>query len=189
MRSQANKKLAAIIAFSLCAIGVSVFLFAEIFRETRKNAAIIARLKTQISAEEQKRALSHEAKTLLSDRKDDIAKIENTFVDKNTPVEFIESIEALARRTRNTMSLEIDSANSDDARLGFRLTLEALEKNTFDFLTLLELLPYHISITEINFQKIASASLQTRETDQRKIVEKSPDTRLFLQMFVAARDR
>lgn len=179
-----DKKLIITIVLSTLAVAGSFFLFLKIFGETEKNTREKADIAAEISASEEKRTLLGNAQIMLTQNKDAIARIKNIYVDGDNPVEFIEEIERLARMTHNNLLLDISHAASDEKHLGFEITLEAVEKNTLDFLTLLELLPHKITVTKINFQKLGPESPRAPETESKKNVEKNPDTRLFLAIRV-----
>lgn len=179
-----KKKFIAILFLSSLAVGGSFFLFLLVLNETQKNMEEIAAAQQEISASEEKRAAISKAKTLFAQYESAITRINNVYVNKDSPVEFIEEIERLAEKTRNNLALAIDSPASDGSFLGFQITLEAIEKNALDFLSLIELLPYEIIITELHFQKIEQGSSSARETESKRIVEKNPDTRMHLKIRV-----
>lgn len=187
MMFSSNKKLIITIILSTLAVAGSFLLFLGIFGETKKNTRERADIASEISASEGKRALLRNAEILLTRHGDEIARIQNVYIDGDNQVEFIEEIERLARTTHNNLFLDVSHAASDEKDLGFEITLEAIEKNALDFLTLLELLPYEITITKINFQKLGPGSPRASETESKRIVEKNPDTRLFLAIQVKTR--
>lgn len=182
-----SKKLIITVVFSTLAVAGSFFLFLRIFRETEKNARERAGIASEISASEGKRILLRNAQIMLTQNENATTRIKNIYIDSENPVEFIEEIEHLAQITHNNLLLDLSHAAPDERYLGFEITLEAVEKNTLDFLALLELLPYEITVTKINFQKIGFGSPRASETESKRIVEKNPDTRLFLSLQVKTR--
>lgn len=135
------------------------------------------RQKIDVLADERQRARS--SQTLLNDREGDLRRINAFFVDRESPIAFIEAVENAARKTGNTVVLDIDEQAGGDTVLRFRLTLEGKESGLGDFVTVLELLPYRIDVQDMVFQSMM--------TETGSVASDKAPARLLLSLDVSAR--
>lgn len=134
-----------------------VWLWIGFLYRVKNAGATLQDLKGQIPALEEKRKLAGEMQALFKNRTGDLEKIRSFLISKDRPVVFIESLEELARKTRNRIAINFDEGKSKDQNLFFRLTLEGGEENVLKYLQLLELMPYKLKVEEVSIQKLTSA--------------------------------
>ncbi len=113
----------------------------------------LSKVKSDIASSGEDRKAVRAADLIFAERKDDLARIEKFFIDSKQPVDFIESLENLARATRNQITLSVDSGIREQRMLAFRLSLDGSKENLLRYLALLELLPYEIHVDEISLQR------------------------------------
>ena len=114
--------------------------------------------------QERTEALSEERESakricnLFAERHEDVARINNFFVDEKSPITFIEALEELGRTTRNLVTIDLDQAFSKDGLLGFRLNVEGSEESLLRYLSAVELMPYEITVEEWSFRRGAGSA-------------------------------
>lgn len=104
---------------------------------------------------EVERKTARGAHVFLKERAEDLAKINNFFVDRERPVEFIENLEEIAKKTKNQIVIDFDEGRSKERNLFFRLVVDGSEASIRKYLKLLELMPYKIKVGDLTFQKIS----------------------------------
>jgi hypothetical protein len=98
-------------------------------------------------------------RNIITDTEQQRSLLEKHFIGENGVVEFIEAVEDLGIRTTTevtTSAVSLEPSKSDTSYEMLKLTFEAVGswKNVYQFLLLLETLPYHIEITRANLQKV-----------------------------------
>ena len=83
--------------------------------------------------------------------------LSNFFINYREPVEFIETLEDLAKKTGVILAIDLALGVPGANELPLRLNIEGSEKNVLRYLRLLELLPNQILVEDIGFQSILSA--------------------------------
>lgn len=97
------------------------------------------------------------AEATIADREEDFGRINKIFVSKEKPVEFVEDLETLAKTSGNLFVIDLDENKSAEGKdLFFRLAVDGTQNSVTRYLKALELMPYNISIKELNFQRIDS---------------------------------
>lgn len=109
------------------------------------------------SLEKERRAVRIET-MLLAERTADLKRIREFFVNRETPLPFIEALETLAKNTQNRVALDFAEEESSNDTLAFRLTIEGSKFSALRYLSLLEIMLYDIEIKDLTFQKIPSQS-------------------------------
>ena len=133
-------------------------VFGWIFITLQNSEASLGELLSGILSEQEGRISLQRAGRLMEDKKDDIQRVDNFLVARANPVNFIESLEDLARQTQNKIVIDLDEAKSQaNKHLVFRLTVDGTQKSALKYSELLEFLPYQISVQELSFQKISPA--------------------------------
>ncbi len=117
----------------------------------------IQTVKSQAAALEMERIEAHSMSVLFEERSEAIERISKFFINYREPVEFIEALEDLARKTGTALSIDLALSVPGAQELPLRLNIEGSEKNILRYFKLLELLPYRILIEEIGFQSILSS--------------------------------
>lgn len=110
------------------------------------------------AASESDRVLS--LNRLLDETREDRATLEKAFVTPGSIVDFIESMESLARGAQ--VSLSLGSVEPDKTKDILRASLEAKGRfeRVFSYIALLESMPPELSITKLSFGKTGAAPLE-----------------------------
>lgn len=138
---------------SLPILGVLAWGYWVIAESVARSDTVFAEIQTGLASLEEARRDAGKAEALMERRREDFIRISNFFVDRERPVAFIEDIEKLARLTGNEISLTIaEGAGARDAIL-FRITIDGTDGSVFKMLKLMELMPYHLTINDIAFQR------------------------------------
>lgn len=187
MRFTSKQKLFVTAAVSLLAVGFLGGAFWKLSGIIENSDARLQNIESKIFSFEEERTLARTAEGVIKARRDDIGRINGFFVDRERPIEFIESLERIAKETRNKMALDFDEGRSKEERLFFRITAEGEEKNVRKFLRLLEFMPYEIRIEDLSFQRIGvSTGVYVPPVPGKKAGEAPPSLRLFLFISVKA---
>lgn len=138
----------AAMAILIAALAAGILCLAQRVYTFRRE--LIAAEANVVTAEAN-RVSTKRASAILKENEAGIARIERFFIDREQPVEFIERLEAVARATRNKISLNVNEAGNGANSLSFRVRLEGTAASVRTMLHALELLPYQLSIDEIAF--------------------------------------
>ena len=158
MRITSYQKLILALVISVIVAGCFGYIFWWFFSTVVNARTSLENLRSKISAQEEDKISIRREGRLLEEKKEDIDRIRNFLVEREQPVGFIESLEDLARKTKNTIVMDLDEKQSSIGKnLVFRLTVEGKEESVLKYLELLELLPYQIYLTEVSFQKLPGA--------------------------------
>lgn len=172
-----TQKFIAAIALSILGIGLSGGVFWRLSSAVRGGTGMLQEIESKIAALESERKNTRSFEALLEERSDQFARIRRFSPNREQPVEFIEGLEALARDTKNSISLDFDEGRSKkNAELIFRLTVEGDETSSRKFLKLLEFLPYEIRMEDLVFQQISAGG---SAPDEQKSASGRPTHRLF----------
>lgn len=158
MKTNSRQKLFLTIAFSLIIVSFFGLVLRWLFSQVKKASASLGETASRVARLEAERKTAREIQALLKDRAVDLAKVNKFFVDRGEPVEFIENLEAIAKKTQNRIAIDFDEGQSRGKNLFFRLTIEGSEANIRKYFKLLELMPYKIKIEDMIFQKIGSGA-------------------------------
>lgn len=177
MKLNPTQKFIAAVALSVLGIGLSGGIFWRLSSAVRGGTEMLQKIESKIAALESERKNARSFEVLLEERSDQFARIRRFSPSREQPVEFIEGLEALARDTKNLISLDFDEGRSKkNTELIFRLTVEGDETSPRKFLKLLELLPYEIRMEDLVFQQIVAGGIAQEE--QKSAVGR-PTHRLF----------
>lgn len=91
------------------------------------------------------------------------------FVDPKQPIAFIKTLEKLALLTNTKISIPTASKNKQENILNFSIALEGEKNNVLQYLKLLELLPYDISINDISINRISPVEFRAKYNPEGRI--------------------
>lgn len=117
-------------------------------------------LESQTISIDTSREAARIASAIIRNRQNDIQRVNNFFVDKNKPINFVEDLESSAKRLGNDFIIDLDEGRSKGGLVYFRLTVSGTEKSTRQYLKLLELMPYKISIEEMEYQDLGKGGVR-----------------------------
>ncbi len=186
MRPGPTQKLILASFLSIFAVGISGYVFWWINQYIRNSQFIFSSLESQISTLEEERKAARRASSLLEERSIDIDRIDRLLVERTRPVDFIETLEGLAKRTKNNLALDFDEGQSSADTMIFRLTVEGTEPQVRKYLLLVELLPHKISIIDLNWQRVGTGEA-IRVAPGKKPAEEKATHRLAFTVAIKAR--
>lgn len=154
MRVNAARKLIITSALSLFIAGFSAAGFWRLAQGVTRGESRLQVIESQIASLEEERKLARSGASLLEAHRRDLERFRKIAVNRERPVEFIETLENLAKDTKNTIVLDFDEGRSSPDSLLLRLTVEGSEESTRQYLSLLEFLPHEIRVEELTLQSI-----------------------------------
>lgn len=133
-----------------CAVSAGIFIFfaQSVARASAARSAIASRI--SILAHE--RAAAGAAKRGSEARAADIERIRGFFVRRDQPIAFVEQLEAMAKRTGNSVALDVDESSGAGGDLVFRITLRGTRATVVRFIRALEAAPHLTRVEEMHFQ-------------------------------------
>lgn len=161
MKFGARQKFFLTIVLSLVGLSFLSLVLIILLNQAKTASAVLRRSAEKIAELEIKRKLADEMRVLIKDRVEDLARINKFFVDRERPVDFIESLEEMAKKTKNRVAIDFNEARSKSKNLFFKLTIEGSENSVRKYLKLLELMPYKIRVEDLTFQKITISETPT----------------------------
>lgn len=178
-RASAGQKLAAVAAAAAVVFLLVVWIFGAAMQQVTAGDAVRAAIREKIAHRAEERNRARVAEELMRERADDLARITGFFVDRHSPVGFLEAVEDVAGRTDNTIAIDVDEALSGEYTLHFRFAVAGGERDVLRFVQALELMPYRLRITEM--------ALKNGSFESAPGSERAPLTRLTLAIDVSAR--
>ena len=146
-----NKKFiftTAFFAASISAVMLGFFQFSSLAEASRTEAG---ELFSKIEALREQRMQAQRVKNLLGERKGDIERIKNFFVNRELPIRFIELLENAARRTGNTIVLNAENNPSRAHIVTFRISIKGTRQSVTTFFDVMDALPHEININSLRY--------------------------------------
>ncbi|MBI2122466.1 MAG: hypothetical protein HYT98_05135 [Candidatus Sungbacteria bacterium] len=158
------------------------------FSGTIDNSFIkLGLIRERIQQLEKEREAVRELASLLKSRESTLTRIQKFLVRRDEPLEFIETLENTAKATGNAVALDFDSEKSKKGdELVFRVIIDGTRVGVFRYIRLLELLPYHIRIDEVAYQKLSGESSGGGVVAGRSSKKTLPEARMMISIFVKA---
>jgi len=141
-------------------ISLYVFVYWSIYKDSKSVASLVTQSSTDFEKSERIRV----AKAEIAKNGDFISKIDSYFIPKDGVVTFINEIENLGKSTdvSTTISsiepliIDVKEKNSFKETLSVKLEAVGSWKNVYQFVSLLENLPYGIVIDEVQIKLMDS---------------------------------
>jgi hypothetical protein len=97
--------------------------------------------------------------------KPELAKIDEAFVPKNQPIEFINQLENLAQKTSNLFEIDLLTLGGDPKKpenaIAFQIRLTGTFPNLMHFLRYLENMKYFAQVQSMNISRVAPGVVKT----------------------------
>lgn len=154
IQGKTKKVLALVVLLNVALLAVLVFFF---FAIKSKNETI-SRNENIIETALAERGKIATLKTLVEETHKDREKLDSFLVDKEKIVEFLESVENLAKNERLSIGIGSLEERTDSASgvavptLNLSIDSSGSWSNVIKFLHLMENLPYHLSISKVNLR-------------------------------------
>ena len=148
-------------AFSIVAASLSMLLWVCVFwfliSGIVQGGADSAGAQGEISRLVQTRANAKAAAAVMRERRDDILRIQNFFVDRERPIAFLKSLEGIAGALGVTLAVDVDSTEDDKNSLAFRLALGGTREGVMRALALIERMPYGVVVQDASYEEVSSS--------------------------------
>ena len=158
MRFSHFRKLVFTILSYIFAVAVFSGAYLWMFWRIGELKILINEDRAKISFLEEERKTVRRIDSLLSERGADVTRVKNFFVEPEMVVEFIESMEALAKNAGNKISIDFDEQKSAGENYHFRFTVDGASESVIGYLRALELYPAEIRIQDLVFQRLIQAA-------------------------------
>ena len=125
----------------------------------------------EIDSSIEKEAKLKSVKKLIEDTENERKKLDTYFVTDNSVVDFIESIEALAKEVEidtEVVSVDISENDKISEALLLSLEVEGLWSNLFYFVSLIEELPFKIGISKVDIKAVYEDANKTKSSGSWK---------------------
>lgn len=180
MRLIIYKNLILASLLSLVSVGILGWLFWLMLGFVQGAEINILELKNKISSLEKDIKQAGQLELIQKERTQDFARLEKFFADKERPIEFIETLEKVAKDSKNEISISFDENKSKNGKLFFKLNIIGNETSILQYLKLLELISYPLGVENLTWQKIETGGnfLQVPRTPK----EIPPSHRLIIDI-------
>lgn len=136
----------------------SAGIFWWLYRAVDNATVELANVRTNLKTLEDDREAARQISAVLENNEIAVERMQKFPVNAQKPLEFIETLEDLARSTGSTAALDLDSQKkSKTDELTLRVTVEGTRSGILTYIKLLELLPHIIHIDEINYQTVTDS--------------------------------
>ncbi len=160
-----NKKIYASLVFFALVILIFIFLIiCPLLSDIKKDSQDFILQKNSFAELQMRKENFNQLRDFYQSHQEELKKIDNLFIDQETPIEFIEFLEEKAKDS--FLAIEISAASSKKSESekwnfsNYQLSLIGSFSNILKFLEKIETAPYLIEISNLNIK-------QTKEEDIR----------------------
>jgi chaperonin cofactor prefoldin len=137
------------------------FLILPNLNQINKISKEISQTKTKLEEIEKRQKEIEKFKKLSPEIKGDLSKLENSFVNKEIPIDFVEFLEKIAKGLEIQSQISILSSSKDS--ISFQIKGVGAPENVFKFIEKVENCNYLIQIERMRISKLSEAELKTEE--------------------------
>lgn len=150
--------LAFVMTVGVSLIGVFVSVGAFVFLHSRIQAArgALQDIATEIGTREMARRNARALAQILAARERDIERVQSFFIDRDRPVEFVETLERLATTAGVALEISVDEGVGRDTPLVFRLSVKGARVRVLQYLGLIETVPHAVRVAAFQYQSEVS---------------------------------
>ncbi len=162
-----NKKLTLSIVLAVAVNIAAIFGWLFVFFEIQKSQKSILEAQAEIYQADRRLSNVGPLGALLKDTEKDKEKIESAFLNSQNLVGFIEKLESLGRKTETDVAVKSIKLpdQSEIKEPHFEIQVRGSFRDLFQYIFLLENLPYQISFERINLIK-PEASKEAKKTSK-----------------------
>ena len=166
MKQMKKNYLSSIIFLALATLLI-IFLIYYFFEEIKKNSEELVSQKQELISLNQEKESLEKIDTFYKNYQSNLVKVNELFIDKEVPIEFINFLEKLA--TTSQLLIEISPGARKETKedpwsnLSFQLSLSGSFPNFLKFLEKLEASPYLIEVLNLNIKKLTQSELQSEK--------------------------
>lgn len=126
----------------------------KLFIEIRNSSYAVSAGRSSLEFSGKRLVIAEENQKALEDYAEDVERMKKTIFYKERPLEFIETLENIARLSGSI--IEITPIEGKDSLNIFLVSAEGDFPSLFKFLKLIEVMKYQVVIEEANFEKSSS---------------------------------
>ena len=156
MKNHKNYRSLVIITSSIILVGFAIagtwYLYQNVNRIRTENFNI----RQSIASLEAENNSIRDFQAIRTSRQADIERINKFFIEKERPLNFIEAMESLGRSTRIRMSLDAAGQPDKGNSFTFRILAEGERSNIFRLISLIEKMPYYITVNSFSLNQAAN---------------------------------
>jgi hypothetical protein len=171
MRQNPFSKLIFASVLGILAVGVLSWFFWRASLDVLSSVDTLFFIESRIATLENDRKIVLASADTLARHAPDLEIIGLFLIDRERPVEFIESLENLAKSTGSEIAIDVVPLEKGTLLdvLRFRLTVEGERGKVLKYLKLLEFMPYEISVEDLAYQSGIPGE-ETGPTETRLII-------------------
>lgn len=162
MKISSGQKLIITSSMALLLILAASVAFGWLTLNTRITRQALQEARTKLATYSSERQAAGEIKAILDTKRPLVEQIKKTIINHDRPIEFLDQIINLGKTTSNTVVLDYVEQESDTENLAFRITAEGKRNNIFDYLKLVELMPYALLIEDVRWEEVKTEKIDTR---------------------------
>jgi hypothetical protein len=140
------------------------FFILPTFNQIKKISQNISSLKLDLGNLEKRAENIKNFKREFPTIKDNLSLFENSFIDREFPINFVNFLENTAKSYQ--LSFEISLLKSEKNYLSFQIITIGPSKETFRFIEKVENCPYLVQIERLNFSKLSETEIKTKEMEK-----------------------
>jgi hypothetical protein len=159
--SPKRKTILSSIFFSLFILLILFFLILPNFNEIKRISKEISQAKIKLEGITKHQEEIEKFKKLYPEIKEDLSKFENSFVNKEIPIDFVEFLEKMAKDLKIQSQISILSSSKDS--ISFQIKGVGTPENVFKFIEKVENCNYLIQGERMRISKLSEAELKIEE--------------------------
>jgi acylphosphatase len=157
-----NKKTILFSVFFLFFVFLFIFcLILPTLKEVKKTSKEISQTKLKLEGITKRQEEIEKFKKLYPEIKEDLSRFENSFVNKEIPIDFVEFLEKMAKDLEIQGQISILSSSKDS--ISFQIKGVGAPENVFKFVEKIENCNYLIQVERIRISKLGEAELKMEE--------------------------
>jgi hypothetical protein len=157
-----NKKTILFSVFFLFFVFLFIFfLILPTLKEVKKTSKEISQTKLKLEGITKRQEEIEKFKKLYPEIKEELSKFENSFVNKEIPIDFVEFLEKMAKDLEIQSQISILSSSKDS--ISFQIKGVGAPENVFKFVEKIENCNYLIQVERMRISKLSEAELKMEE--------------------------
>ncbi len=165
-----NKKIYTSLVFFALVILIFIFLIiCPLLTDIKKDSQDFILQKNNFAELQLRKENFNQLRDFYQSRQEELKRIDNLFINRETPIEFIEFLEEKAKDS--FLAIEISATFSKKAESekwnfsNYQLSLNGSFPNILKFLEKIETAPYLIEISNLNIRKLSEKEKEFRSHD------------------------
>jgi acylphosphatase len=149
------------ILFSFFLLLIFFFLILPSLKEIKRISKEISQTKLKLEGITKRQEEIEKFKKLYPEIKEDLSRLENSFVNKEIPIDFVEFLEKMAKDLKIQSQISILGSSKDS--ISFQIKGAGNPENVFKFIDKVENCNFLIQVERIRISKLSEAELKMEE--------------------------